>query len=75
MTPKCIATRCKADFVIISNCTSMIFMVKKRVTITLDEELYNALRQKQAEQISKTNDSNSLSQQINIVLREGFRLC
>ncbi len=47
-------------------------MSKKRVTITIESELYNKLRKTQSARIAKTNESMSLSQTIEEVLEKGF---
>jgi len=48
-------------------------MGKKRVTITIDSDLYNKLRKLQSARIANTNESMSLSRTIEEVLRRGWK--
>ncbi len=47
-------------------------MVKQRITITIDSDLVKKLRMKQANKIKKTNESVSLSQMIDEMLKKGL---
>jgi len=44
-------------------------MAKKRVTVTIDSDVYTKLRSIQSDKIKKTNDSMSLSETINDALK------
>jgi len=48
------------------------YMVKQRITMTIDTDLYKKLRRKQANQIEKTERSVSLSQMISEILKTGL---
>ncbi len=47
-------------------------MVKQRITMTIDSDLYRKLRRKQANQIEKTERGVSLSQMISDILKKGL---
>ncbi len=48
------------------------YMVKQRITMTIDSRLLKELRMKQANQIKETNKSASLSQMIGEILKNGL---
>ncbi len=48
------------------------YMVKQRITMTIDSRLLKELRMKQANQIKETNKSASLSQMISEILKKGL---
>ncbi len=48
------------------------YMVKQRITMTIDSDLYKKLRRKQANQIEKTERGVSLSQMISDILKKGL---
>ena len=48
------------------------YMVKQRITMTIDSDLYKKLRGKQANQIEKTERGVSLSQMISEILKKGL---
>ncbi len=51
---------------------SHYIMVKERITMTIDSDLYKKLRIKQANNIEKTERAVSLSQMINEILKKGL---
>ena len=45
-----------------------------RISVMIDKELENRLREKQAEMIGKTKGNVSFSHVVNLVLKEGLKL-
>ncbi len=46
--------------------------MKRRVTITLEDETYKILREKQSERIRETNETHTMSSTIEEILYKGF---
>ncbi len=46
--------------------------MKKRITITLEDETYKILRGKQSERIRETNETHTMSSTIEEILYKGF---
>ncbi len=46
--------------------------MKRRVTITLEQETYDILRQKQSAKIAETKETHTLSSTIEEILYKGF---